>query len=164
MRVALIALVVCLGVSVSACGDDSSAGGGSAESRPRSGDGDGNGPAPIVKLPQGLPPKRLLVKDLEVGEGPAVKRGDELEVYFSSFRYLTGEHFETIWKPDKPFDFELNDNEVIPGWVKGLPGMKVGGRRYLEVPGKQAARGGISPFQDPDESALVYVVELLKVK
>jgi peptidylprolyl isomerase len=163
MKLALFALAICLGISLPACGNDSSAGGGGDESRPTSGDGDGKGPAPAVKLPQG-DPKGLVVKDLRVGKGRAAKQGDELEVYFTSFRYLTGQHFETIWKPDKPFDFNLNRNEVITGWVKGLPGMKVGGRRYLEIPGQQAARGGISPFQDADESALVYVVELLEVK
>jgi peptidylprolyl isomerase len=163
MRSVLIALPLCLTLAFAACGDDSSAGEAGSESRPTSGDGDGDGPAPVVKLPQGEPPKKLVVKDLEVGKGRAAKPGDELEVYFTSFRYLNNEHFETIWKPDKSFDFTLNNNEVIPGWVKGLPGMKVGGQRYLEVPGKQAARGGISPFQDPDESALVYVVELLEV-
>jgi len=159
MRFVLTALALCLALAFVACGDDSSAG----EARPASGDGDGDGPAPVIKLPQGQPPKKLVVKDLEVGKGPPAKPGDELEVYFTSFRYLNGEHFETIWKPDKPFDFTLDDSDVIPGWVKGLPGMKVGGQRYLEVPGKQAARGGISPFQDPDEYALVYVVELLDV-
>ena len=163
MKAALIALMVCLALALVACGDDSSAGGGPPESKPKSADADGDGPAPVVKLPQGQSLKKLVVKDLKVGAGPAVKPGDELEVYFTSFRYLNGEHFETIWKPDEPFDFTLNGSEVIPGWVKGLPGMKAGGRRYLEVPGKLAARGGISPFQDPDESALVYVVELLKV-
>ncbi len=163
MRFALIALVMCLGISISACGDDS-AGGGGAESRPAFGDSDGDGPAPAVKLPKGGSPKKLVVKDLEVGAGPVVKLGDVLEVYFTSFRYLTGEHFETIWKPEEPINFKLNGTEVIPGWVKGLPGMKEGGRRYLEVPGKEAARGGLSPSQDPAESALVYVVDLLKVK
>lgn len=145
-------------------GEDSSAGDGSAESRPRTGDSDGSGPAPVVELPQGQPPNELVVRDLEVGKGRAAKPDDELEVYFTSFRYLTGEHFETIWKPEEPFDFKLNRNEVIPGWVEGLPGMKAGGRRYLEVPGRQAARGGISPSQDPDDSALVYVVDLLAVR
>lgn len=164
MKAAPIALMVCLALAFVACGDDSSAGGGDPESKPKSADADGDGPAPVVKLPQGQSLKKLVVKDLKVGKGPAAKPGDELEVYFTSFRYLTGEHFETIWKPDEPFDFKLNGSEVIPGWVKGLPGMKVGGRRYLEVPGKQAARGGISPFQDPDESAIVYVVDLLEVK
>lgn len=163
MRPLLSALALCLALAFAACGGDSSAGD-AADSRAKTGDGDGDGPAPVVKLPQGQPPKKLVVKDLEVGEGRAAEPGDELEVYFTSFRYLTGEHFETIWKPDEPFDFTLNDSEVVPGWVKGLPGMKPGGRRYLEVPGQQAARGGISPFQDADESALVYVVELLEVK
>jgi peptidylprolyl isomerase len=164
MKSAPIAIALCLTLAFAACGDDSSAGGPASESRPKSGDGDGDGPAPVVRLPQGQPPKKLVVKDLRVGDGSAAQPGDELEVYFSAFRYLTGEHFETIWKPEEPFDFRLNRNDVIPGWVKGLPGMKVGGRRYLEVPGGEAARGGISPLQDPDESALVYVVDLLEVK
>jgi peptidylprolyl isomerase len=164
MKPALLLLAVCSALALCACGSDSPAGDGGTESRPTSGDGDGDGPAPTVRLPQGEPPKELVVKDLRVGKGRAAERGDELNVYFTSFRYLTGEHFETLWKPDEPFGFKLVASEVIPGWVKGLVGMKVGGQRYLGVPGQQAARGGIPPSQDPDESALVYVVELLDVK
>lgn len=167
----IVTLIFCLGMALSACGDDTAAGGGygaagrgDENSRPATGDGDGDGPAPPVRLPDGSPPSELVVNDLETGTGRAARSGDELEVYFTSFRYLTGEHFETIWKPEEPFDFKLNRNEVIPGWVQGLAGMRAGGRRYLEVPGQLAARGGISPAQDPDQSALVYVVDLLEVR
>jgi peptidylprolyl isomerase len=164
VKAPLAALLLCLALAIAGCGGDDSSGdavAGSAESQFH--DGDGDGPAPPVTLPVGAPPRKLIVEDLVIGRGPVARPEDELKVYFTSFRYLTGDHFETIWKPDKPFEFKLNGKEVIPGWVKGLPGMRVGGRRYLVVPGQLAARGGISPFEDPDESTLVYVVELLAV-
>ncbi len=161
MKVLLTVCLLCLALALTGCGGDDSSSSAAAGGRS---DADGAGPAPAVDLPVGSPPKQLVVEDLKVGKGRAAKAGDALEVYFTSYRYLTGEHFETIWKPDKPFDFELNGSEVNPGWLRGLPGMKAGGRRYLEVPGRLSARGGISPFQDPDENAFVYVIDLLRVR
>lgn len=157
--------MLCLALAIAGCGgDDSSPSDAAAGSAaPGSNDADGNGPAPAVSVPEGPPPKKLVVEDLIVGKGAAAEAGDELAVYFTSIRYVGGEHFETIWKPDKPFTFNLSGDEVIPGWVKGLPGMKVGGRRELIVPGQLAARGGISPFQDPEASTLIYVIDLLEV-
>jgi peptidylprolyl isomerase len=45
-------------------------------------------------------------------------------------------------------------NEVIPGWVKGLPGMRVGSRRELIVPPGLGYRG----------HTLIYVIDLLAVQ
>ena len=51
---------------------------------------------------------------------------------------------------------------MIPGWVQGIPGMKVGGRRLLVIPpdlGYGAAGGG--PI-GPNET-LIFVIDLIAV-
>jgi peptidylprolyl isomerase len=53
---------------------------------------------------------------------------------------------------------------VIPGWDKGLEGMKVGGRRKLTIPPDQAyGEQGSPPTIGPNET-LVFVIDLLDVK
>ena len=54
--------------------------------------------------------------------------------------------------------------QVIEGWDKGLLGMKVGGRRRLEIPADQAyGSRGAGGVIGPDE-ALIFVVDLLDVR
>ena len=58
----------------------------------------------------------------------------------------------------------MGSGQVIQGWDQGLLGMKVGGRRRLEIPselayGKRGAPGAIGP-----DEALIFVVDLLDVR
>jgi len=53
---------------------------------------------------------------------------------------------------------------VIPGWDKGVVGMKVGGRRQLIIPPALAYKAsGQPPAIGPNET-LVFDIDLLKVK
>jgi peptidylprolyl isomerase len=120
-------------------------------------------PEPKVYVPDGPPPERVITEDMIQGSGPAAKVGDELTVNFIAVRFANGQFFESSWDWPKPFTFALGMKNVIPGWVKGLPGMREGGRRHLVIPGKLAARGGVSLSPEADENSLVYVVDLIKV-
>ena len=54
--------------------------------------------------------------------------------------------------------------QVIQGWDQGLLGMKVGGRRRLEIPSEMAyGKRGAGAQIGPDE-ALIFVVDLLDVR
>ena len=51
---------------------------------------------------------------------------------------------------------------MIPGWDKGVPGMKVGGRRELIIPAAELAYGAKgSPPSIPPNAPLVFVIDLL---
>jgi peptidylprolyl isomerase len=53
---------------------------------------------------------------------------------------------------------------VIPGWDRGLVGMKVGGRRQLIIPARLAyGPQGQPPTIKPNET-LVFVIDLLGVQ
>jgi peptidylprolyl isomerase len=109
--------------------------------------------APRVKAPSGPLPTELVVNDLREGSGATLKPGDQLVVDDVGISYRSGEEFETTWgKEGRPSRFPLN--EVIEGWEKGLPGMKVGGRRELIVPSKMAYGQG----------PVIYVVDLLAIE
>ncbi len=122
-----------------------------------------SGPEPKVSLPKGRPPKDLVVRDLRPGRGAEARRGDELTTQFVAV-YVTGERQESSWERGrKPFSFRLGAKESNPGWERGMPGMRVGGRRELIVPPRLTSRFGVPPGTGPDKT-LVYVVELLAVE
>ena len=116
-----------------------------------------------VTIPKGPPPKKLVIEDLKQGKGPAAKNGDKVTVHYVGVVYATKEQFDANWE-NEPFSFNLGAQEVIPGWDKGIPGMKVGGKRKLIIPPSLAyGSEGVYP-SIPPSSTLIFVVELLSAK
>jgi peptidylprolyl isomerase len=122
---------------------------------------------PKVTIPEGPPPTRLVVRDLREGDGTAAEVGDELTVEYVGYDYKSGYQFDTHahrWGRGEPAVFELGAGDVIPGWDKGVEGMKVGGLRELIIP-PDLAYGNVNPPPEvgPNET-VIFVVELLGVK
>jgi FKBP-type peptidyl-prolyl cis-trans isomerase len=61
------------------------------------------------------------------------------------------------------YTFKIAPYEAIDGLLKGMLGMKVGGKRRLTIPSKMAwGKVGVSGLIPPN-AALVYEIELQKV-
>lgn len=122
------------------------------------------GKEPTVTVPPGAPPKQLESADLIVGTGPAAKPGDNVTVQYVLATYSSRKVIQASWT-SQPFSFTLDASpeQVIPGWDKGVVGMKVGGRRELIIPpslgyGANSPGSGISA-----NDTLVFMVDLLKI-
>jgi peptidylprolyl isomerase len=107
-------------------------------------------PFPRIPAKRG-PLEKLVIKDLEVGEGPVVRQGDEVIVRYVGVFWKTGELFSQHWGSTNRIKLE----EYGPGWEKGLQGMRVGGRREFWVPGALVFDGGTDA---------AYVVSLVGIK
>jgi peptidylprolyl isomerase len=118
---------------------------------------------PKVQVPSGPPPKKLEIKDLEEGSGPAAKPGDEVTVHYVGVNYKTGKQFDASWDRGEPFTFKLGVGEVIPGWEEGIVGMKPGGRRELIIP-PELGYGYQRSGSIPPGSTLIFVVDLISVE
>jgi peptidylprolyl isomerase len=118
---------------------------------------------PTVAVPSGPPPKGLVTKDLIKGTGKAAAAGSTVTVNYVGVLYKGGKEFDSSWKRNQPFTTALSSGNVIDGWVKGIPGMKVGGRRELVIPPNLAYGKAGSPPTIPPNATLVFVVDLLSV-
>jgi peptidylprolyl isomerase len=122
------------------------------------------GTKPTVVVPPGPAPTELQASDLIVGTGTEAKTGDTVTVQYVGVAYSNKQQFDASWDRGQPFTFPLGEGQVIPGWDKGVVGMKVGGRRELIIPpnlayGTQPPPGsGIAP-----NDTLIFVVDLVKV-
>ena len=116
---------------------------------------------PVVQVPKGPAPEKLVTKDLVVGTGQTVKAGQTVTVNYVGVLFKNGKEFDSSWKNGQPATFPLTNGGVIPGWVQGIPGMKVGGRRELIIPAKLAYGTRGNPPTIPPNSPLVFVVDLL---
>lgn len=118
---------------------------------------------PVVSVPKGPAPAKLVTKDLVVGTGQTAKAGDTVTVNYVGVLYKTGKEFDSSWSRNQPFTTPLSAGQVIPGWVQGIPGMKVGGRRELIIPSSLAYGSKGSGTTIPPNSPLVFVVDLLSI-
>ena len=105
--------------------------------------------------------------DLLVGTGDEAVNGRTIGMHYTLWLYDSsrpenkGLQFETSAGGD-PFSFVLGAGQVIQGWERGVPGMRVGGRRQLVVPPDLAygeSRNGIVPAN----ATLVFDIELISV-
>jgi len=118
-------------------------------------------PGPELTVPGGPPPKKLVVKDLKVGHGPAARRGDEVAVNYIG-RLWTGESYSNSWRYGKAPWFTLGTHELIVGFDRGIRGMKPGGRRELLVPRRLDTFPG-GPLT-AGASPLVFLAYMVKVR
>lgn len=119
---------------------------------------------PNVSIPEGAPPTELGIEDLAEGDGPEAVPGRTVDVHYVGVSWSTGKQFDASWDRGSTFSFGLGAGQVIPGWDRGVAGMKVGGRRRLTIPpdlgyGSRGAGGVIAP-----DETLVFVVDLLGVR
>jgi peptidylprolyl isomerase len=118
---------------------------------------------PVVTVPKGPPPKHLVTKNLVVGTGKTAGVGQTVTVNYVGVLYDTSKEFDSSWSRNQPFTTPLTPGSVIPGWVQGIPGMKVGGRRELIIPPSLGYGAKGSPPTIPPNATLVFVVDLLSV-
>jgi peptidylprolyl isomerase len=78
----------------------------------------------------------------------------QIRTNFVAVSYRTGKPYEVRWSKGGSFNIGFGPGFEVKGWEKGLPGMRVGGRRELLVPSKLAY----------GEGAVLYVVDLLGVE
>ncbi len=108
-----------------------------------------------------VPVEELRTVDVQEGSGDEVQPGDCVAALYYGTLASDGSTFDGNYDTGTPIEFSLTG--VIPGWTEGIPGMKVGGIRRLEIPAAQAygetERPGI-----PANSDLVFEVEILSTR
>jgi peptidylprolyl isomerase len=115
---------------------------------------------PKFSVPSAPAPKKLVVKDLIAGTGPAVTSDSQtVTVQYVGKVYKTGKVFDASWSHPGAQATPLPLSGVVQGWQKGLIGMKVGGRRELIIPPSEGY-GSTAQAKIPANSTLVFVIDL----
>ncbi len=178
VRLGLLLLAVGAVLGLVACGggDKSSDSGGSADTARQNTETASTSPAeaekeledtskrPVIPKPTGAPPRRLVKEDIVKGKGPGAKPGDVVVVNYVGMNFSNGQEFDASWDRGEPFPVQLGAGNVIPGWEKGLIGIKKGGRRKLTIPPELAYGAEGSPPAIPPNETLVFVIDALAIK
>jgi len=103
--------------------------------------------------------------DISVGDGDAALDGLLVSTHFSIW-VKEGSEFKFISASEGefPFSFEIGLGDMVfPGWEEGTTNMKVGGKRYLEIP-PELGLGESGGGDIPPNAILVMEIELTEVK
>lgn len=78
-------------------------------------------------------PRKTLIRDLEVGTGPAARHGDEVSFYYAAAYHETGKIQYYGWPPNSPATLKLGFGTFGRSWEKTIEGMRVGGIRQVII-------------------------------
>lgn len=114
----------------------------------------------LVSLP------KVQIETLQEGTGPVAELGDQISVDYTGWLWekgAKGTQFDSSSKTGRPFKFTLGAGRVIPGWDKGLEGMKVGQKARLIIPPSMGYGPRGSGQRIPPNATLCFEVELMGI-
>lgn len=131
--------------------------------------------SPIVKVPDVItqpttPPTSppidysdLVTEDVVVGTGEEATAGKKVAVQYRG-TLSDGTEFDSSYKRDNtPLEFVVGAGQMIPGFDKGVQGMKVGGTRKITIP-PELGYGSTTSGPIPANSTLMFEVVLESVE
>jgi FKBP-type peptidyl-prolyl cis-trans isomerase FkpA len=106
-------------------------------------------------------------QDLVVGTGATAAAGSNVNVAYTGWLYdsTKPEGKGTQFQTSPSFPFRVGAGQVIAGWDRGVPGMRVGGQRRLILPPDQAyGNNSPDPRTIPQNATLVFDITLNAVQ
>jgi FKBP-type peptidyl-prolyl cis-trans isomerase len=105
-------------------------------------------------------PTEITTSEITVGTGATAAVGDVVSVHY--ILSLNGNVLESSYTGGTPITFQIGAGQVIPGFERGILGMRVGGRRRVTVP-PSLGYGNQPRDRIPANSTLVFEIELVSV-
>jgi hypothetical protein len=141
-----------------------------------------NNPVPELSIPADTTPKlagsiraewvapeapysELGTVDTVEGTGEVVPEGAKVTAKYTGWTAVDGKSFDTTQdRNNKPAEFTLIEGPtgVIPGFARGIVGMKVGGKRLITMP-VALAYGADAATQGRPAGDLVFEVEVVSI-
>ncbi len=123
----------------------------------------GEDAVPAISVgPSSVPAVELVSQQLIAGSGASVVVGDTITVNYCGVGQISGALFDSSWARGEAATFDLIPGGLIEGWTQGVPGMQVGERRLLEIPG-DLGYGANPPGGIEVDETLIFVVELVSI-
>lgn len=88
----------------------------------------GSGKTPTVAVEAGFTTEKTDVRVVAEGSGEEIQDGDTVKLNYVAVNGRTGKEFDNSFKAEQPMVLTLDEGSVLPGFLKGLTGQKVGAR------------------------------------
>ncbi|MEY2416851.1 MAG: hypothetical protein QOH53_2185 [Ilumatobacteraceae bacterium] len=120
--------------------------------------------APVVSIPPTPNQTAQTFTDLIIGDGVGIEPGQTVAVQLLAFSAADGKQLDSSWESGTPLTFVPGANQLPPGLEKAVDGMKVGGRRQVDIPFAQAfGAAGNTNLGLPASTDLIVVLDLVAV-
>ena len=126
-RILAVSAAACL--LLTGCGSDSKSGG-LDDVAVRGGD------SPKLTVAKGFTTASTETRVITKGSGEKLATGDSVKVNYVAVNGRTGKQFDNSFTSKSPLSLTLDQQAVLPGFVKGLTGQRVGSRVLVAVPPK----------------------------
>ena len=123
-------------------------------------------------MPSTVTVTELRAEDIVIGTGEVVTKGALITAHYTGALVSTGIVFESSHDSEggQPFSARLEEPSaenggrgLIAGWVEGIAGMKVGGKRRLVIPYAKAYGEAGNPPIIPAKADLVFDIEIVSL-
>ena len=109
------------------------------------------------------PIKNKIPKTIEIlsdvpGTGPKILNHYKVSVHYRGF-LEDGTEFDSSFKRNQPFVFQIGTRQVIQGWELGIQNMNVGGKRTIKIPPDLAYGKNGAGDKIPPNATLIFDVE-----
>ncbi len=119
---------------------------------------------PTVSIPPTPNQTEQTFTDLIVGDGAGINPGQTVSVRFVAFSAADGKRLDSSWESGQTLVFVPGGGQLPPGLEKAVDGMKVGGRRQVDIPFADAfGTDGNPGLGLPASTDLIMVLDLVAV-
>ena len=113
-------------------------------------------------------PLFLYASEIEIisdipGSGPKIINHSKVTVHYRG-TLEDGTEFDSSFKRNQPFVFQIGTRQVISGWEIGLMDMKVGGKRKIKIPSELAYGANGAGELIPPNATLIFDVEIISIQ
>jgi peptidylprolyl isomerase len=118
--------------------------------------------APDVTVPPTPNQAEQTFTDLIVGDGAEIQPGQTVAVHLLAFSAADGKQIDSSWEAGTPLTFVPGAGQLPPGLEKAVEGMRVGGRRQVDIPFADAfGASGNDQLGLPPSTDLIMVLDLV---
>ncbi len=121
--------------------------------------------APVISVPPTPNQDEQTFVDLIVGDGAGIEPGQTVAVQLVAFSAADGAQLDSSWEAGgTPLTFVPGGGQLPPGLERAVDGMKVGGRRQVDIPFADAFGADGNPGLGlPGSTDLIIVLDLVAV-
>lgn len=117
------------------------------------------GDDPQVSVPKGFAVDSTVDKVLKAGDGADIAEGDSVKVNYVAVNGRTGKQFDSSFMTGKPYSVDLVEDKILPGFLKGLVGKKLGSTVLVAMTPKDGFNGAQEQLDIKKNDTLVFLFE-----